>query len=120
MTYPNEEEAQRLAAISTAALMNTRETFAQHRIGRDSPYWTQAYEDVCTAVTREMQERERADRAERRIEAFMAQQPIYNAALACAGAIATALKKQGQRLCDCGSAPQGMCCCGCRSQGNSG
>lgn len=46
-----------------------------------------------------------------RAQAYMDNQPIYNAALAAAGAIATELRKRGQRLCDCGSAPQGMCCC---------
>lgn len=54
----SEAEALRLAAISTASLCNTRESAKQMRIGRDHPYWTQAYEDVCEAVEREMALRE--------------------------------------------------------------
>lgn len=46
-----------------------------------------------------------------RAQAFMDNQPIYSAALAAAGAVATALRKNGVRLCDCGSAPQGICYC---------
>jgi len=46
-----------------------------------------------------------------RADAYMDNQPIYNAALAAAGAIATHLRKKGQRICDCGMAPQGLCCC---------
>lgn len=48
-----------MAGISTAALMNTREA-AKERIGKDNPYWTQAYQDVCDAVDREMTHREAA------------------------------------------------------------
>lgn len=48
-----------MAAVCTAAMMNTRES-AKERIGKDNPYWTQAYQDVCDAVDREMTHREAA------------------------------------------------------------
>ena len=51
-----------LAAISTASGQNTRES-AKDRIGRDSPYWTQAYGDVCAAIDRELALRERLEKA---------------------------------------------------------
>jgi hypothetical protein len=54
----DEHTAMLLAAISTASIQNTRES-AKERIGKDNPCWTQAYEDVCTAVDREMALRER-------------------------------------------------------------
>lgn len=54
------EVAMLLAAISTASGQNTRES-AKERIGRDSPYWTQAYGDVCVAIDREMALRERGE-----------------------------------------------------------
>lgn len=52
-TQPDHDTAMLLAAISTASIQNTPES-AKQRIGRDSPYWTQAYADVCVAVDREM------------------------------------------------------------------
>lgn len=59
----DERTAMLLAAISTASIQNTRES-AKERVGRDNPYCTQAYLDVCAAVDREMAQRERAERAE--------------------------------------------------------
>ncbi len=59
---PNYECALLLAAISTAAGQNTRES-AKQRIGRDSPYWTPVYEEVCKTVDREMELRERLEKA---------------------------------------------------------
>jgi DNA repair exonuclease SbcCD ATPase subunit len=47
-----------LAAISTAAMCNTRESAKLQRIDRDSPYWTPAYSDVVTTIEREMSLRE--------------------------------------------------------------
>lgn len=61
-TPRTEREALLLAAISTAAGQNTRES-AKQRIGRDNPYWTPAYEDVCAAVDREMALREQLEAA---------------------------------------------------------
>lgn len=43
----------KLAGCGVAALSNTDETRAQ-RIGRDNPYWSASYGDVCNAVDREM------------------------------------------------------------------
>lgn len=57
----DEPTAQLLAAISVASIQNTR-TSAKERIGRDSPFWTAAYDDVCKAVDREMAHRENAER----------------------------------------------------------
>ena len=51
-------ERMRLAACGVAALMNTPDTAAQ-RIGRDNPYWSASYGDVCAAVDREMLLREK-------------------------------------------------------------
>jgi hypothetical protein len=51
------------AACMTATLQNTRES-AKQRIGRDNQYWTQAYQDVCDAVDREIEWRERAQSSE--------------------------------------------------------
>ena len=42
-----------LAGIMTATVQNTP-TSIKDRIGRDNPYWTVAYGDVCVAVDREM------------------------------------------------------------------
>lgn len=61
----------RLAAISTATFANTPETHAQS-VGRDNPYWTQAYQDVVDLVSREIDlraqlaaEKEARERAEK-------------------------------------------------------
>lgn len=50
------EETRRMtdAGISVAAQCNTRKSAAQQRISSESPYWTQAYADVCVAVDREI------------------------------------------------------------------
>jgi len=42
-----------LAAIMTASFQNTESTI-KDRIGRDHPYCSQAYLDVCVAIDREM------------------------------------------------------------------
>lgn len=47
-----------LAACTTAALLNTRETMAE-RITADNPYYSAAYADVCRAVDREVEYREK-------------------------------------------------------------
>lgn len=51
-----------LAAISTAACCNTRETAADQRIKKGNPYWTVAYEDVIAAIEREMDLREQVQK----------------------------------------------------------
>lgn len=53
-----------MAAISVAALMNTRASAEGWKMHKDEPYWTPAYQDVCIAIEREMKERDRADKAE--------------------------------------------------------
>lgn len=52
-----EAERMRLAACGVAAMCNTRETAQKQRIGRDNPYWSASYEDICKAVDREMKYR---------------------------------------------------------------
>ena len=42
-----------LAACMTASVQNTERSI-KDRITRESPYWSQAYADVCAAVDREM------------------------------------------------------------------
>jgi hypothetical protein len=56
---PDEHTAMLLAAISVAAMCNTRESAAKQRIDKSSPYWTAAYGDVVAAVEREMALREK-------------------------------------------------------------
>lgn len=53
----DEMHAIQLAAISTASVQNT-ESSKLERIGRDNPYWTVAYGDVCVAVDREIRVRD--------------------------------------------------------------
>lgn len=48
-----ETERMRLAGCGVAAMSNTEDSRAQ-RIGRDSPYWSASYGDVCSMVDREM------------------------------------------------------------------
>lgn len=50
-----------LAGIMTASMQNTDST-VKDRIDRSNPYWTQAYEDVCAAVDREMKLRAEVER----------------------------------------------------------
>lgn len=49
----NEFRIMNLAGISTASIQNT-ETTIKDRIGRENPYWTVAYNDVCVAIDREI------------------------------------------------------------------
>lgn len=52
-----EIERMRLAGCGVAAMANTERSKKQ-RIGRDNPYWSASYGDVCAAVDREMKYRE--------------------------------------------------------------
>lgn len=52
-----ETERMRLAGCGVAALMNTPDSI-KDRIGRDSPYWSASYGDVCSMVDREIALRE--------------------------------------------------------------
>ena len=51
-----------MAAISTAATSNSRNSVPA--LQRNHPYWSAPYNDVVTAVAREIRERERARKAE--------------------------------------------------------
>ena len=53
-----ERERLRLAACGVAAMSNTEDGRAK-RIGKDNPCWSASYGDVCAAVDREMELRER-------------------------------------------------------------
>ena len=55
-----ERERMRLAACGIAAMQNTPESIKQ-RIGRDSPYWSASYGDVCALVDREIELRTRLE-----------------------------------------------------------
>jgi hypothetical protein len=59
-----DDERMKLAACGVAAMQNTRLTAREHRLNRDSQFWTASYGDVCAAVDREMAARERAEAAE--------------------------------------------------------
>ena len=51
-----------MAAISTAAISNSRNSAPA--LQRNHPYWSAPYNDVVTAVAREIRERERAVKAD--------------------------------------------------------
>lgn len=59
-----ETHRMQIAAISTACLMNSRNS--EPPITKEHPYWSPAYEDAVQAVGREMNQRERAEQAEAR------------------------------------------------------
>jgi hypothetical protein len=54
-----EQHCMQLAAISVAALCNTRESQEKREITKNSPYYSIAYHDVITAVKREIELREK-------------------------------------------------------------
>lgn len=54
-----ETERMRVVACGVAAGCNTEESIARHGIKQGNPYWTPAYGDVCGAVKREMEYREK-------------------------------------------------------------
>lgn len=66
----NEIRIMQLAAISTASIQNTEST-VKERIGRENPYWSQAYEDVCVAVNREMAHRKSLQATREMISRFL-------------------------------------------------
>lgn len=49
-----------MAGVMTASMQNTQSTI-KDRIDRSNPYWTQAYQDVCDAVDREVKLRQERD-----------------------------------------------------------
>lgn len=63
-----ERERVRLAACGVAAMQNTRTSAANGRMARDAWAWSASYADVCRAVDSQMDERERAEQAERKFE----------------------------------------------------
>lgn len=69
----DELHVMQLAAIMTASLQNT-ECSTKDRIHRSSPYWTQAYEDVCRAVDREMGHREEVEQLRNQVKRLFTQQ----------------------------------------------
>lgn len=63
-----ETERMRLAGCGVAAMGNSPSTVAR-RIGRDNPYYSASYGDVCAAVDREIAHRERAEGLAKELEA---------------------------------------------------
>jgi hypothetical protein len=55
-----------LAGCGVAAMQNTQES-VRGRITADSPYWSASYGDVCRAVDREMELRQRVDELEAKL-----------------------------------------------------
>lgn len=52
-----EVERMRLAGCGVVAMQNTSDSLKE-RIGRDNPYWSASYADVCRAVDAEIMNRE--------------------------------------------------------------
>ena len=69
----NEQLQVQLAGCGVAALQNTRTSIAEQRIGRDAWGNSASYEEVCNAVDREIEWRERAERAEADLAAARAE-----------------------------------------------
>lgn len=69
-----ETERMRLAGCGVAALSNTPGTVAQ-RIARDNSYWSASYGDVCSAVDREMDLREKLIARNAQLAAQEGQEP---------------------------------------------
>jgi regulator of replication initiation timing len=55
----NEKLRMQLAGCGVAAMCNTKESANKQRIGKENPYYSASYQDVCDAVDREMKLRER-------------------------------------------------------------
>ena len=68
MSEELEKLQMQLAACGVAALSNTRESAAAQRIGPDNQYWSASYGDVCKAVDREMDLREKLEAAAQRLK----------------------------------------------------
>ena len=64
-----------MAAISTAAISNSRNSAPA--LQRNHPYWSAPYNDVVTAVAREIRERERAEEAEAALAACQSASERY-------------------------------------------
>jgi len=60
----DEQHRMELAAVSSACFANSRTSTPPMEV--TNPYWTQSYQDVVNAVAREMNQRERAEKAEAR------------------------------------------------------
>jgi hypothetical protein len=66
-----ETERMRVVACGVAAGCNTEESIARHGIKQGNPYWTPAYGDVCGAVKREMEYREKNKALEDQVGALI-------------------------------------------------
>jgi FtsZ-binding cell division protein ZapB len=76
----NEQLQVQLAGCGVAALQNTRQSIAEQRIGRDQYGFSGSYEEVCNAVDREIDWRERAERAESDLAVAKADRNTYDSA----------------------------------------
>lgn len=59
-----ERSAMRLSACGVAAQQNTEQSRKNHRLDDDSPYQSASYQDVCSAVDREIEHRSRIESLE--------------------------------------------------------
>ena len=50
----SETDRMKLTAISVISLCNTEGSLSEQEMSKDSPYWTVAFEDVKTAIRREI------------------------------------------------------------------
>lgn len=50
----NETLTMQLVACGVAAMCNTEESMAKQQIGKENPYWSASYGDVCSAIDREI------------------------------------------------------------------
>jgi len=64
-----ETERLKLAACGVAAMQNTKKTIKE-RIDKSNPYWSASYGDVCGAVDREVEFREKLDKVQGLIDAL--------------------------------------------------
>lgn len=53
--------AQKLSAVSVASISNTHKSMEDTKIERDNQFWSVAYEDVRTAIKREIELREKLE-----------------------------------------------------------
>ncbi len=72
-----EQHRMEMAAVMTATVQNTESSKAD-RIGRDNPYWTLAYDDVCRSVDREITLRNHRDNLQERLDETRAENVKLN------------------------------------------
>lgn len=66
----NEQVRMELASCGVAARCNTKESIQALRITKEDPHWSFSYQNVCDAVDRELQLREKLDIATEALEFY--------------------------------------------------